>query len=117
MITIYSYSACGTCKKALKWMDENDLKYDLIDIITKPPTRQLLEKAISQYGTKKPLFNTSGVSYRKLGASKVKAMSDEEGVDILTMDSKLIKRPFLITNKEIILIGFKKDLWEEVLKA
>ena len=74
MIKIYSYSACGTCRKALKWLNDHGLKYELIEILTNPPSRDVLEEAISQYASKKPLFNTSGASYRNIGAEKIKAI-------------------------------------------
>ncbi|HAH17765.1 MAG TPA: ArsC family transcriptional regulator, partial [Eubacterium sp.] len=32
MIKVYCYSKCTTCKKALKWLDDNNVKYELIDI-------------------------------------------------------------------------------------
>ena len=115
MIKIYSYSACGTCRKALKWLNDHGLKYELIEILTNPPSREVLEEAISQYASKKPLFNTSGASYRNIGAEKIKAMNNQEGLNLLASDSKLIKRPVLITDQGIILIGFKKELWEEKL--
>ena len=30
-LRIYRYSACTTCKKALKWLDENKINYQVID--------------------------------------------------------------------------------------
>ena len=71
---IYSYSGCGSCKKALKWLDSNKLTYELIDIISTPPKKELIIEAINQFGSRKPLFNTSGASYRKLGSSFVKKL-------------------------------------------
>lgn len=29
---VYCYSKCTTCKKALKWLDDNKIEYELIDI-------------------------------------------------------------------------------------
>ena len=34
MLKVYCYSRCTTCKKALKWLDENNIAYTLIDIKT-----------------------------------------------------------------------------------
>ena len=114
-IKIYSYSGCGTCKKALKWLDSNKLTYEIIDIISSPPKKELVIEAINQLGSRKPLFNTSGASYRKLGSSYVKQLSDKKAIEELINDSKLIKRPFLVTSTGEILVGFKPDIWENVL--
>tara|TARA_B100000700_G_C14303090_1_gene515737 strand:+ start:129 stop:488 length:360 start_codon:yes stop_codon:yes gene_type:complete len=115
-IKIYSYSVCGTCKKALKWLNENDLNYELVNILETPPGKDILIKAIHKYGNKKIVFNTSGASYRKIGASVVSEMNEKQAINALTNDPKLIKRPFLITPKGDVLVGFKVNQWEESLK-
>ncbi len=28
MVKVYCYSKCTTCKKALKWLDDNNIKYN-----------------------------------------------------------------------------------------
>ena len=114
-VRIYSYSSCTTCKKALKWLNENKIEYELIDIALCPPSKEILIDAISQLGERKKIFNTSGVSYRSLGSDVVKAMSDSEVLEALAVDGKLIKRPFLITETGKILVGFKPELWSDIL--
>ena len=114
-VRIYSYSACTTCKKALKWLAENKIDYELIDIVLYPPKKELLNEAISQLGDRKKIFNTSGLSYRNLGSKVIKAMSNSEAIKALSLDGKLIKRPFLIVENEQILVGFKPEVWSEVL--
>ncbi len=117
-ICIYSYSSCSTCRKALSWLSENDIQYDLIDIVQNPPSKDILRKAIENLGNRKLLFNTSGLSYRKLGATVIKSMSDEEVLDALSSDGKLIKRPFLVAgNGKKFLTGFKLDLWEQFFRV
>jgi len=114
-VRIYSYSSCTTCKKALKWLNENKIEYELIDIALCPPSKEILIDAISQLGERKKIFNTSGVSYRSLGSEVVKAMSDSEALEALVVDGKLIKRPFLITETGKILVGFKPEIWSDIL--
>ena len=46
---------------------------------------------------------------------KAKAMSDDEALDALASDGKLIKRPFLITENGSVLLGFKPEVWAEAL--
>ena len=112
---VYSYSKCGSCKKAINWLKENNINYRLIDIIENPPSKALIAKAIKQLGDSKYLFNTSGASYREIGSSTIKKMSIEKQVELLGNDSKLIKRPFLISNNGYFLTGFKPKVWEEHL--
>ncbi len=114
-LTIYSYTKCSTCRKALNWLEENNLEYVLVDIIESPPTKELLSEAFKQLETRNKLFNTSGISYRQLGSAVVKAMSDDEALDALHSDGKLIKRPFVIDSNGKILVGFNPDIWRQVL--
>ena len=97
MLQVYSYNRCSTCRKALSWLKENGLEHVVIDITTCPPSRPLLAAAFAQFGERRPLFNTSGQSYRALGAAVVKAMNDDEALDALAADGRLIKRPFVVT--------------------
>ncbi len=114
-LRIYSYSSCGTCKKALKWLRENNIQFQLLDISREVPSKATILDAIRQLGDRKYLFNTSGKSYRTLGSQVVKSMSDDEAVEALCSDGKLIKRPFLIDAQGKILVGFKENIWKECL--
>ena len=63
----------------------------------------------------KKFFNTSGVKYRELGLKDVvKTASEDELLDLLASDGKLIKRPLLVDNKKV-LIGFKENEYKENL--
>ena len=42
MLKAYCYSRCTTCKKALKWLDNHGIAYELIDIKTDPPDEATL---------------------------------------------------------------------------
>ena len=88
----------------------------MIDITETPPSRDVLAAAAAQFGDRKPLFNTSGKSYRTLGSATVKAMSDEEALDSLANDGRLIKRPFVLLPDGSALVGFREEIWEERLK-
>ena len=70
-----------------------------------------------QLGDRKPLFNTSGQSYRALGAAVIKAMSDAEALDALAADGRLIKRPFVVCADGTVLVGFKPQEWTDRLLA
>ena len=115
-VKVWSYARCSTCRKALAWLEQQGLPYDVVDITETPPSRDLLAIAADVFGSRKPLFNTSGQSYRALGSSTVKAMSDDEALDALAADGKLIKRPFVALGDDKFLVGFKLDQWTEALQ-
>ena len=109
---ILHYPKCSTCKKALKYLNDNNIKYVERDIVKE----EELKKWIRQSGKDiKIFFNTSGMKYRELNLKeKLKNMTDEEKINILSKDGMLVKRPLLITNNKI-LIGFKKNEWKEII--
>ncbi|MEX1323569.1 MAG: Spx/MgsR family RNA polymerase-binding regulatory protein [Synechococcaceae cyanobacterium] len=111
---LYSYPRCGTCRKAVAWLDAHHLAVQTIDITEQPPSREELSLALQQLGRKR-LFNTSGQSYRALGGATVQAMDDDQALAALAADGKLIRRPFLITAHGRVLTGFRPEEWQQQL--
>jgi arsenate reductase len=114
-ITVFQYPACSTCKKALKWLDANDVAHKRVHIAESPPSKALLKRAIDSGIPLKALFNTSGESYRAGGfKDKLAEMSQAEALAALSADGKLVKRPFLVGD-DVVLVGFKEDAWKAAL--
>lgn len=116
MIKVYCYNRCTTCKKALKWLEENEIDHEVIDIKEDHPDETKLREYYSMSGLPlKRFFNTSGMQYRELGlAKKLPEMSEDEQLALLATDGMLVKRPLLIGD-DIVLTGFKVAEWEEKL--
>ena len=116
MIKVYCYSRCTTCKKALKWLDENGIEYTLVDIKEDHPDEATLREFHKKSGLPlKRFFNTSGQIYREQGLSKkLPDMSEDDMYKLLATDGMLVKRPLLITDKTV-LTGFKEEDWKEAL--
>lgn len=118
-LRVYSYPRCSTCRKALSWLAERGLTpgvgLELLDITATPPSLAELQQALTCLGDRRRLFNTSGQSYRALGASTVAAFDDPEALAALAADGKLIKRPFLLTASGQALVGFRPEEWAQAL--
>ena len=115
-LLIYSYPSCSTCRKAVNWLKSKNISYEIINIVETPPPRSILEKALNSFDNRKSLFNTSGISYRKIGANVVNKMSNKDVLDALSLDGKLIKRPFLLFKGKYTLTGFNIEKWEAFFK-
>lgn len=111
------YSRCGTCQKAAKWLKANCIEVETRDMITENPTESELQKWISWSGVKPAkFFNTSGVRYKELGLKEVvKMASEEEIIQLLASEGKLVKRPVLVTEDGHVLVGFKEEEWNQAL--
>ena len=106
-IIFYSYLKCSTCRKAAKWLDKKGIEYQMIDIVKEPPIFNYLDLALEQYSAdKKRIFNTRGNAYKSLNID-INLLSKGEIIQLLSSDGKLIKRPFLIFEKKVIL-GFNE---------
>jgi arsenate reductase len=119
-IKIYQYNKCSTCVKAVKFLDSKKMSYESVPIVEKPPSLSELKKMLTHLknrgGTFKNLFNTSGVQYRELKISdQLKAgLTESEALQLLSSNGKLIKRPFLLTDKNGS-VGFDQKIWNEIL--
>ena len=116
MIKVYCYSRCSTCKKALKWLDDNGISYELLDIKTQHPDEETLRAYYAASGLPlKRFFNTSGIPYRELElAKKLPDMSEDEQFRLLASDGMLVKRPILV-GEDFVLVGFREAEWEKAL--
>ncbi|MBR7554705.1 arsenate reductase family protein [Allobacillus sp. GCM10007491] len=116
-VTIYQYPKCGTCRKALKWLDENGVTYESVHIVDNPPSESELKQMIEQSDLPlKKFFNTSGKKYRELGLKdKLEEMSDDEKIKLLASDGMLMKRP-LVTDGKKATVGFKEEIFESEWK-
>ena len=112
---LFSYSSCSTCRKAIKWLKNNDIVFELVDILNSPPSKEMLISASKQYGDRKYLLNTSGLIYRSIGSKVVKEMSDNQFFERLFIEPRLIKRPFLFNPNKFFLVGFKEEKWADKL--
>lgn len=116
-ITVLCYERCSTCKKALDWLKEQDLEYEVRPIKEQNPTKEELTKWYRQSGLPlKRFFNTSGNLYKDMKLKdRLPDMSEEEQLTLLATDGMLVKRPLVVT-KDHILTGFKEDEWKVLLK-
>lgn len=114
---VYCYSKCTTCKKALKWLDENKIKYELIDIKEDHPDEKTLKILHKKSGLPlRRFFNTSGLIYREMELSKkLPQMSEEEMFKLLASDGMIVKRPLLVADDKV-LVGFKEEEWKTLLR-
>ena len=111
------YPKCTTCKRAKKWLDDHEIKYNDRHIVENNPTFEELQGWIKKSGlpTKK-FFNTSGVLYKEMNLSqKLKDITEEEQIKLLASNGMLVKRP-IVVGEDFVLVGFRDEgLWQEAL--
>lgn len=115
MSTLFiQYPKCTTCIKAKKFLLENNIEFEDRHIVENNPTVDELTEWFKKSDLEiKKFFNTSGKLYKEMSLKdKIKEMSNEECINLLSTNGMLVKRPLLISGDKI-LIGFKEDAYKE----
>ena len=117
-VVVYTYAQCDTCRKAVKWLKEQNVSFEERPIRETPPTAAELKRVLGSYdGELRKLFNTSGRDYReqKLG-DRFESLTEREAFELLSGNGNLVKRPFLV-GKSGGLVGFDPAAWTDSLIA
>ena len=113
-MTVLCYKKCSTCRKALKWLDANGIKYEERPIKEEHPSQEELREWYKKSGLPlKKFFNTSGNIYKEMSLKdKLPQMDEEQQLALLATDGMLVKRPLVIADG-FVLTGFKEAEWKE----
>ena len=111
------YPKCGTCRKAAKWLSNNNIDVTSRHIVENNPTAEELSEWIDKSGLHvQKFFNTSGQVYKQNNLKDVvKTASREELIDLLAGNGMLVKRPIVVTD-DLVLVGFNGDGYSDRLK-
>lgn len=113
-VKAYLYDKCGTCRKAKQWLKREGVAFEEIPIVDAPPSKEELRAIWRASGLDlRKFFNVSGVQYRELGLKdKLPTMTEDEMLELLASNGKLIKRP-LITDGKKVTVGFQEEELEK----
>ncbi|MDU1891804.1 MAG: arsenate reductase family protein [Dysgonomonas sp.] len=116
-ILFLQYPKCDTCRKAGKWLKDNNVDINSRDISKENPNKEELSAWIKKSGLPiNKFFNTSGNIYKEQNLKeKVKTASEAELIDILASNGMVVKRPIVVA-KDFVLVGFNEDEWSKKLK-
>lgn len=111
------YPKCSTCQKAYQELQELGVELNLRDIKENNPSKEELEKWWHQSNLElKKFFNTSGLIYKEQNLKeKLPMMTIEKQLELLASNGMLVKRPILITEKQVI-VGYKKEEYKKMVK-
>ena len=111
------YPSCSTCRKAGKWLKDNNVDVISRHIVEENPTQAELSEWIGRSGLPvQKFFNTSGQVYRQNNLKEVvKTAPRQELIDLLASNGMLVKRPILVAD-DFVLVGFNEEEWKAKLK-
>ncbi|KAM3098108.1 Spx/MgsR family RNA polymerase-binding regulatory protein [Phormidesmis sp. 146-35] len=111
-LKVYGIPTCNTCKRALKWLQENEIAFEFINTKNHPPDRAQITNWVQTLGSK-PMRNTSGQSYRAISSSYPQGVADDkqtwtddQWIAAFAQDAMLLKRPLFVRQETALLVGF-----------
>src|SRR5690625_7710871 len=116
-VTFYHYPNCNSCRKAKKWLEENNIEYIDKHIVKETPTKEEILQFF-QLSNEKPrrFFNTSGKVYREQNMKdKIKDATEGEMATYLASNGMLIRRPIITAGKKGMIGDKEHKLLEERL--
>jgi len=113
MIKIYGIKNCDTVKKALLWLDINNIQYQFCDYKKNGVDAKKLEEFLKNFGHE-ILVNRKGTTWRQLDAQEqAKITNNQTALKLMLEKPSVIKRPIVdLGSKQ--LIGFDVKEYEEV---
>lgn len=108
MIILYSSPGCASCRKAKQWLKDKELKFvekNIFSVILKEDEiKYLLNR--SENGTDDLISKRSKV-FQEMEAN-VEEMSIKELVNFIQKNPSVLKRPIIISDKNIV-VGYDDD--------
>lgn len=114
MLEIYGIKNCNTVKKALDWLNQNNITYTFHDFKKEPTTREKLEnwqKSVDWIN----LINKKGTTWKKLTPEEQASVIDADSANtVLLQNNSMIKRP-VIETKHGVILGFDESIYQDKL--
>lgn len=109
MLHIAGIKSCNKIRDTKKWLKEQGIRFEFIDLKEEPFTRSELKELEFKVGLD-VLVNKRGRTWRDLGLAD-KDLSDKELFDVLLNNQTMIKRPVLL-KEESVLVGYDESSFE-----
>lgn len=114
MLHVYGIKNCNTVKKALDWLNANNIEFTFHDYKKEPAQDSKLaewQKLVSW----ESLVNKKGTTWKKLSTEQQAAVIDEKSArEALLSNNSMIKRPIIELNNDLIL-GFDEETYQQKL--
>ena len=113
MLTVYGIKSCDTCRRARKYLTENDIEHKVHDVRDDGLDIQMLERWTDRIGWEK-LLNKKSLTWRKIPEVDRNDMTRDKALAAMIDKPTLIKRPVL-ESPEFIAVGFSEVRFADFL--
>ncbi len=113
MITVYGIRQCDTCRKALKWLEQQEFPYVFHDLRADGLDATLVDRWFASPFAEQ-LVNRRSTTWRSL-SDKEKASTGAALTELLLAHPTLVKRPVFERDGGVLAVGFKADALRSAL--
>ena len=111
MLTVYGIKSCDTCRKARKYLAENDIEFRFHDVRDDGLDIQMLERWGNRIEWEK-LLNRQSLTWRKIPEVDRAGMTKERAFALMLDQPTLVKRPVLESDR-FMAVGFSEKRFGE----
>lgn len=114
MLTVYGIKSCDTCRKARKYLAENDIEFRFHDVRDDGLDIQMLERWAGRIEWEK-LLNRQSLTWRKIPEVDRENITKNKAFALMLDQPTLMKRPVLEA-PQFMAVGFSEKRFGDFLK-
>ena len=114
-ITLYGIPNCDTTKKAMSWLQKNNIAFSFHDYKLQGIDNKKLADWCNIKGWE-TIFNKRSTTWRELPeAAQQKVTGQGEAIKVMLVNNSIIKRPIIEYNDKLI-VGYNETEYKGLLK-
>jgi arsenate reductase len=114
VLNVYGIRSCDTCRRARKYLAENEIAYGFHDLREDGLDNQMLERWAGRIDWQK-LLNRKSLTWRKIPEIDRANMTREKAFAAMIEAPTLVKRPVL-EHKAFFAVGFSEKRFSDFLE-
>ncbi|WP_353152553.1 Spx/MgsR family RNA polymerase-binding regulatory protein [Pollutimonas bauzanensis] len=113
-VQLYGLKNCSTCVKAMKWLEQQQVKFEFTDYRDHPVAAAQLHKWADELGGWEKLVNRASMTWRNLPEDRKTASTAQQWQDLIAEFPTLIKRPVTVAQHGSVSVGFSEKKYSEL---
>ncbi|MEL7274030.1 MAG: Spx/MgsR family RNA polymerase-binding regulatory protein [Pseudomonadota bacterium] len=89
---VYTLKTCDTCRKALKWLDDEEIAYTNHDVRADGLDEATVRNVVTALGAEKAV-NKRSTTWRGLSDEQKQGLTDDSAMALILANPTLMKRP------------------------
>lgn len=106
-LRVFGIASCDACRKARRWLDDQAISYEWVDLREQPPAEAVVKRWVSGVGGQR-LVNRRSTTWRELDPAHRPAPDADDLSETLRSHPTLIKRPVFDVGDDVR-VGFDDE--------